>query len=94
MDNPDRALSLYETIIIDEWKEPNLHYVVKDDFTGEYLELTLGWRYVKMEYYLTRKIHKNDYLNIINEFDRTLTDWCEAWVPRWARWWYDITRCM
>lgn len=74
---------VYEVICIDNGR-PCMHYINRNKLTGEYLETTLGFRAKNLEYYVIRKIHPNDYDNILDEFDRSLTSWQEIYTN-----WYD-----
>ena len=63
---------IFECIMVyDGW--PSLHYV--NYIEGEYLETTLGYKARSLEYYVTREIHKLDWDDIEDVFDRTLDQW-------------------
>jgi hypothetical protein len=66
--------SVVEVMMIDG-STPILHYLNKVDATEELLETTLGYRASKLEYYVIREIHKNDYDSIGDEFDRAVDSW-------------------
>lgn len=72
-------LEVCEVIIVDNG-EPILHYLNYDPANGKYLETTLGWRADYLEYYLIRKIHKDDQRYIHNEFERALQSWKEQFL--------------
>ena len=72
-------LEVCEVILIDGG-EPILHYLNFDPSNGKYLETTLGWRAEHLEYYLIRKIHKDDQRYIHGEFERALLSWKEQFV--------------
>lgn len=65
---------------------PTLHYMVRDVRTGEFHEVTVGWRVVNMEFYLTRTLDKADHHAIHAEFDRSLHYWLTRFVhPVWRK---------
>lgn len=82
--NPDLNLRIWETIYIDEG-DPILHYILKDEAAGAFLEVTLGWRAEHLEYYLIRLINPDDYPRIHSEFRRSLDHWLEEYVGWFGR---------
>lgn len=83
-DNPSRLLEVVETIYLDGG-EPTLHYIVRDKVTGDYLEVTLGWRTRQLEYYVTRTLLPGDLDYIHGEFSRSLDHWRDLYVNPVAR---------
>lgn len=84
----DRKLSVVECIIVED-NLPVLHYVVRDG--EELLEVTLGWRATRCEYYVIRDLLPADHDVIYNEFNRGLRTWTRRFRPWWAPW---VTRCL
>jgi hypothetical protein len=83
-DNPSRLLEVVETIYLDGG-EPALHYLVRDKVTGDFLEVTLGWRTRQLEYYMTRALLPGDLDHIHSEFSRSLDHWRDLYVSPVAR---------
>ena len=81
---PGEDLEVVETVYVDGW-EPILHYVVRERQTGRLLEVTLGWRAEKLEYYPVRTLLPEDLDHIHAEFDRSLAHWLREYVPWWGR---------
>lgn len=72
-------------VVYIEGEEPVLHYLVGNRSTGGYLEVTLGWRAARLEYYFIRPVHPDDYEHIHAEFKRSIQDWTEehvGWIGR------------
>lgn len=82
--HPGRAFVICETIYIED-NEPVLHYLLRDDATGGYLDPTLGWRCQHLEFYLIRDLLPADHARIHSEFERSLRDWLEEFTTPFAR---------
>ncbi len=92
-DHSDQGLRIAEAIYLDEG-EPALHYLVFDPADSSYLEVTLGWRTEQCEYFAIRLLDVRDHLNIHHEFDRSLDDWTEEYVPWFIRKLFGIKRVL
>lgn len=86
-DRPGELLEVVEGIYLDpsDPGEPVLHYVVRDCRSGLLHDVTLGWYAERLEFFATRTVPTRDLHGICHEFDRSLTYWVDAFVPRWQQ---------
>ena len=82
--HPNRRFTVCEVIYIED-NEPVLHYLLRDEDTSKYLEVTLGWRADHLEFYLIRDLLPSDHKRIHTEFDRSLADWQDEFLPTFWR---------
>lgn len=68
------GVSVVEAIYINNGL-PVLHYLNKDNGTGELFETTLGYRAESLEYYIIRDVDDSDHKYMESEFDRSLRSW-------------------
>ncbi|MES0445014.1 MAG: hypothetical protein ABUJ92_00575 [Desulfobacterales bacterium] len=79
----NEGFGIVEAVCIEEGV-PILHYL--NDKDGVYYETTLGWRAVKLEYYVIRAIHESDYDFITNEFNRSQ----DSWLADFGKWYFKL----
>lgn len=92
--HPGKGLTIWETVYVEDGNEPALHYLIRDEKAGTWLEATLGWRCDDLEFYLVRPLLEADHGRIHSEFNRSLADWTAEFVrPAW-RWLFNIDRIL
>ena len=69
-----KKTEVLEVVYIDDGT-PIMHYINRRADTGALLETTLGFEADRLEYYIIRTIHPEDYKHIAGEFHRSLQSW-------------------
>lgn len=87
------GVSVVEVIYIDNG-DPILHYLNKDNGTGELFETTLGFRADSLEYYVIRDIADGDHKHIGDEFNRSLRSWLMQFTGSVGRFLFGIDRVL
>jgi len=71
----EENIQVYECLYIDDDGDPILHYLNYDLRDQKYKEVTIGWKSKFFEYYIVKRIEKDDWRYIQQQFNNSLNYW-------------------